>query len=275
MALEMLFIVGDLMIDRRESFQRVYDLRECVLPEWDDSRTPDIEAVQRTLTLAAAQALGAAPARWLADYFRTSKAETAHIAAALAAEGALTTARVEGWRDPVYIHPDNLPLAQAAAAGALRSTVTTLLSPFDPVVWDRQRALELFGFDYLIGGNRADRLLVLAQFQIKDRQGLVFRTFHAAETHFGLIIQPAEPSADLAGIVFLVGPGNIQKVSLGALIGWKYCGTWGAAGEWIPDAPWNNLVWEQEGRIYHLTGQEVPFEELVSIATSIPRKEGD
>lgn len=129
--------------------------------------------------------------------------------------------------------------------------------------------------DYLIGGNRTDRLLVLAQFQIKDRQGLVFRTFHAAETHFGLIIQPAEPSADLAGIVFLVGPGNIQKVSLGALIGWTYRGTWGAAGEWVPDAPWNNLVWEQEGCIYHLTGQEVPFEELVSIATSIPRKEVD
>ncbi|MGB9751326.1 MAG: hypothetical protein C0183_11600 [Roseiflexus castenholzii] len=150
MALEMLFIVGDLMIDRRENFQRVYDLRERVLPEWNDARALDVAAAQRILTLAAAQALGAAPARWLADYFRTSKAETARIAAALAAEGALMTAHVEGWRDPVYIHPDNLPLARAAAAGALCSTVTTLLSPFDPVVWDRRRALELFGFDYRI-----------------------------------------------------------------------------------------------------------------------------
>jgi uncharacterized protein YcaQ len=150
MALEMLFIVGDLMIDRRENFQRVYDLRERVLPAWDDTRAPDVATAQRTLTLAAAQALGAAPARWLADYFRTGKAETTRIAAALAAEGALATARVEGWREPVYIHPSNLPLAQAAAAGALRSTVTTLLSPFDPVVWDRRRALELSGFDYRI-----------------------------------------------------------------------------------------------------------------------------
>lgn len=50
----------------------------------------------------------------------------------------------------MYIHPHNLPLAQAAAAGTLRSTVTTLLSPLDPVVWDRRRALELFGFDYRI-----------------------------------------------------------------------------------------------------------------------------
>ncbi|ABU58226.1 winged helix-turn-helix domain-containing protein [Roseiflexus castenholzii] len=150
MALEMLFIVGDLMIDRREHFQRLYDLRERVLPAWDDTCAPDVEVAQRTLILAAAQALGAAPARWLADYFRTGKAETARIAAALAAEGALAIAHVAGWREPVYIHPHRLPLAQAAADGALQSTVTTLLSPFDPVVWDRRRALELFGFDYRI-----------------------------------------------------------------------------------------------------------------------------
>jgi len=150
MALEMLFIVGDLMIDRRENFQRVYDLRERVLPEWDDARRPDVETVQRTLILTAAQALGAAPARQLADYFRLNRAETARIAAALAANGALATARVKGRRDPVYVHPGNLPLAQAAADGAIESTVTTLLSPFDPVVWDRRRALELFGFDYRI-----------------------------------------------------------------------------------------------------------------------------
>ncbi len=150
MALEMLFIVGDLMIARRENFQRIYDLRERVLPAWDDARTPGIDAAQRALTLAAVQALGAAPVRWLADYFRTGKAETTRIATRLAAEGALVTATVRGWREPVYLHPDNVLLAEAAADGALQSTVTTLLSPFDPVVWDRQRALELFGFDYRI-----------------------------------------------------------------------------------------------------------------------------
>jgi uncharacterized protein YcaQ len=150
MALEMLFIVGDLMIDRRENFQRVYDLRERVLPEWDDAHIPDVETAQCTLILAAAQALGAAPAHWLADYFRMGKADTSRIVALLTAEGALATVSVEGWRTPVYLCPDTLPLAQAAANGAIESTVTTLLSPFDPVVWDRRRALELFGFDYRI-----------------------------------------------------------------------------------------------------------------------------
>jgi uncharacterized protein YcaQ len=63
-------------------------------------------------------------------------------------EGLLLRARVAGWDDPVYIHPDHLDLARQAAAGDLAPTLTTILSPFDPVVWDRRRALDLFGFDY-------------------------------------------------------------------------------------------------------------------------------
>jgi uncharacterized protein YcaQ len=66
----------------------------------------------------------------------------------LVAEGCLLRARVAGWIDPVYIHPDHDELARRAAAGALAPTLTTILSPFDPIVWDRRRALELFDFDY-------------------------------------------------------------------------------------------------------------------------------
>lgn len=150
MALEMLLITGDLMIAGRENFQRIYDLRERVLPDWDDTRALDPDTAQHTLILKAVRALGAAPVHWLADYFRMGKAETARITAKLAAEGALVTASVEGWHTPVYLCPDTLALAQSAADGALESTATTLLSPFDPVVWDRRRALELFGFDYRI-----------------------------------------------------------------------------------------------------------------------------
>jgi uncharacterized protein YcaQ len=67
---------------------------------------------------------------------------------ALVAEGALLRARVAGWDEPVYIHPEHAELAAAAAAGALTASLTTILSPFDPLVWDRRRALELFDFDY-------------------------------------------------------------------------------------------------------------------------------
>jgi len=149
-ALEMLFTSGDLMIARRHNFQRIYDLRERVMPDWDDSNLPPIELVRRTLALDAVRALGVTSARWVADYFRTSQRDTAPLLPALAAEGALIEVAVEGWQSPAYVHPDNLTLAEEAVAGTLVPELTTLLSPFDPLVWDRARALAMFAFDYRI-----------------------------------------------------------------------------------------------------------------------------
>ena len=147
-ALESLFTAGLLMIARREGFQRVYDLRERVLPRWDDARLPSTEEAHRTLVLQSVRALGIAKAKWVADYYRMSKRETPSIVRRLAEEGALLTVEVEGWKEPAYVHPGHRELAERAAAGALKPTLTTLLSPFDPVVWDRARGSELFGFDY-------------------------------------------------------------------------------------------------------------------------------
>jgi uncharacterized protein YcaQ len=106
--------------------------------------------VQRTLALRAVQALGITPARWVADYFRTRKNETVTLVRQLADEGALLRVEVEGWNEPGYLHPANLALAERAAAGQIQPSLTTLLSPFDPLVWDRERASALFGFDYQI-----------------------------------------------------------------------------------------------------------------------------
>jgi uncharacterized protein YcaQ len=149
-ALETLFTAGELMIARRHNFQRIYDLRERVLPSWDDANLLPLKEARRELALRAVRALGVTTARWVADYFRTGLKDTAPLPPALAAEGALIEAQVEGWKQPAYIHPDNLALAETAASGALVPELTTLLSPFDPLVWDRQRALEVFGFDYRI-----------------------------------------------------------------------------------------------------------------------------
>jgi uncharacterized protein YcaQ len=66
----------------------------------------------------------------------------------LADDGSLLRATVED--KPAYVHPDNAGLAEQVLYGGMRSSLTTLLSPFDPVVWDRARALELFGFEYRI-----------------------------------------------------------------------------------------------------------------------------
>jgi uncharacterized protein len=152
-ALEHLFAAGELMISRRDpNFHRVYDLRERVLeralPGWEDALAPSSEEVQRTLALRAVRALGVAVPRWVPDYFRTPKKGIANLLDELAGEDALLRVRIED--EPAYVHPDNAELAEAAVSGELRPSLTTLLSPFDPVVWDRARALDLFGFEYRI-----------------------------------------------------------------------------------------------------------------------------
>ena len=151
-ALEHLFAAGELMISRRENFHRVYNLRERVLanalPDWEDALAPNEQEVQQALALKAVRALGVAPARWVPDYFRTPKKGVVGLLEELADEGSLLRAGIED--EPAYVHPDNAELAEKIASGGLKPSVTTLLSPFDPVVWDRARALELFGFDYKI-----------------------------------------------------------------------------------------------------------------------------
>ena len=149
-ALEMLYTTGDLMIARRKNFQRVYDLRERVLPHWDDAQMPPLDQVYRAFALATVRALGVTTPRWLADYFRVKNQNSARMLAQLAEEGELVPATIEGFSEPGYVHRDNVALLDQAAAGALVPTYTTLLSPFDPLVWDRRRALELFDFDYRI-----------------------------------------------------------------------------------------------------------------------------
>jgi uncharacterized protein YcaQ len=145
-SLEVLFTSGALMIARRHNFQRVYDLTERVHQGWDDSQMPPHEEVRRQFVLRTVKALGLAKAAWIPDYHRTRRP---HLdPEALVADGLLLRARVEGWAEPVYLHPDHLETARRGAEGKLAASLTSLLSPFDPIVWDRRRALELFDFDY-------------------------------------------------------------------------------------------------------------------------------
>jgi uncharacterized protein YcaQ len=147
-SLEVLFTAGVLMISKRHNFQRVYDLAERVHPTWDDSQMPVIDDTRRTLALKAVKSLGLAKAAWVADYYRTRRP---HVdMEALVEQGALHRAAVDGWDEPVYIHPEHIALARQAAAGKLTASTTSVLSPFDPIVWDRRRASELFGFDYTL-----------------------------------------------------------------------------------------------------------------------------
>jgi uncharacterized protein len=148
-SLEVLFTMGELMVARRHNFQRVYDLRERVRPGWDDKLhlIAPLEC-QRQQVLLAVKALGCAKANWITDYFRMAKLDASNLPDALVKQGLLIAAQVEGWDAPVYVHPAHAALLQLAHDAKLKASATRLLSPFDPVVWDRKRAIELFDFDY-------------------------------------------------------------------------------------------------------------------------------
>ena len=154
MALEQLFTTGELLVDRRINFQRVYDLRERVLqkrlPGWDDSGVPSMEEITCALALRTVQVLGVARAAWVADYFRLGKRGMGERLASLAQAGLLNEIQVDGLEGALYTHPGQAALVEQAAADALQPTHTTLLSPFDPLTWDRARARQLFGFNYTI-----------------------------------------------------------------------------------------------------------------------------
>lgn len=151
LALEHLYYRGDLMISRREKFQRVYDLRERVLPAWDDSQAPAYENAVKELILNAVKALGVANLSWAANYFYIKKTETAQALKVLQKEGLIHPVKVEGLKgNPYYVHNENLALLNEALNGRLHPTHTSILSPFDPLVSDRARTRELFDFDYNI-----------------------------------------------------------------------------------------------------------------------------
>jgi uncharacterized protein len=149
-ALEYLFYAGDLMIRKRHNFQRIYDLRERVLADLEESaEIPKVDAHDQ-FVLNTIQALGVTKAEWIADYFRLYKADVNAALKRLEKQERVMTVEVEGWRSPGYVHPNNRKQVEAATKGKIPRSKTTFLSPFDPLVWDRARALDLFNFDYKI-----------------------------------------------------------------------------------------------------------------------------
>jgi uncharacterized protein len=144
-AIEWLFWCGEVTTATRRGagFERVYDLTTRVLPQAAlDAPVPSRDEAQRVLLLRAAAASGVATAGDLADYFRLPPHDAKRRLAELVEAGALLPATVEGWRNPAYLHPD--------ARLARRVEARALLAPFDPLVWERDRAERLFGFRYRI-----------------------------------------------------------------------------------------------------------------------------
>lgn len=150
LALEVLYGAGTLAVTKRQGFQRFYDLQERVLPEWSDNQALSEDEAELVFARKASQALGVAQAAWISNYFYRSKKKGLPALNSLLADGEVVPVKVDGWNQTGYIHTNNLPLIENVLYGKLDFNFTTLLSPFDPLVSDRERALTAFGFDYRI-----------------------------------------------------------------------------------------------------------------------------
>lgn len=142
--LEYLFFTGQVASARRNAqFERCYDLTERVLPPHVlAAPEPDHDEALRSLLSIAARAHGVASERCLLDYFRLKGPRARGAVQDLVADGTLVPVRVAGWDRPVYL--------DAQADLPRRATGRALLSPFDPLVFERRRLEELFGLRYRI-----------------------------------------------------------------------------------------------------------------------------
>lgn len=142
-ALDWLFRVGEVGIRRRPGFVKEFDLIERIVPASVRHRpTPTEEEAHRELLRRAARSLGVAAASDLIDYHRLPKRPARERLAELVEPGELEAVAVDGWDRPAFVSPGaKIPRSVDAC---------TLLSPFDPVLWYRERAERLFDFNYRI-----------------------------------------------------------------------------------------------------------------------------
>ncbi|MEW9805076.1 winged helix-turn-helix domain-containing protein [Mesorhizobium sp. ZMM04-5] len=142
-AFEWLFWAGRITTHSRRGFERLYDLPERVIPpEVFNAPAPTCEDAHRALLRHSARALGVATYGDLRDYFRLNPGDVKGRLEELVEEGELLPVKVEGWKQPAYLHKDaRMPRKVQARA---------LLAPFDPLVFERSRAERLFDFFYRI-----------------------------------------------------------------------------------------------------------------------------
>jgi uncharacterized protein YcaQ len=142
-AFAVLFAQGKVSARRRASFEREYDLLHRMLPA-EHVATPGLTETEsrKAMLLRAARSLGVGTLADLCDYFRINVPTTRPVVAELVEAGLLLPATVEGWKRPAFVHPE--------ARVPRRVRARALLSPFDSLVWNRDRVERLFDFHYRV-----------------------------------------------------------------------------------------------------------------------------
>ncbi len=142
-ALEALFMSGKVSTANRRNFVRMYDLSERVIPaEHFEAEDLDRDEAQSILLLRAARSMGVATAADMADYPRIRMPEARPLIERLAEAGELVEVEVEGWGRTAYLHPDSVLPREV--------TGRALLSPFDNLIWFRERVERMWDFIYRI-----------------------------------------------------------------------------------------------------------------------------
>lgn len=202
--LELLFTTGKLMVAERRNFHRVYDLTQRLLPDWDDHAhaLPQAEAQQEMLRRSC-RYLGIFKAEWLADYYRLKRVAPKKLLETWVQQAEISRVNIAGLEGEFYVHRSLAAELALAEQGKLKSRVTRLLSPFDPVVWDRRRALELFGFDYRLEcytpkEKRQYGYFTLPLLQCGELIGRVDAKMHRKQGMFEIISLHLEPKIRLS-----------------------------------------------------------------------------
>jgi uncharacterized protein YcaQ len=179
MALEALFAWGELMVADRVNFQRVYDVRERVLPGWVDTTSVDPDEARRYCLEQAAMALGVFEPRHLTLYAYMRATPARSLVRGLIESGALVEIQGESMNGVKtwMVHREHLPLLQRAADGELKAERTTFLSPFDSLFWAWKRDQQLWGFEQLLECYKpaAERVYGYLSFPILHKDRLVGR----------------------------------------------------------------------------------------------------
>jgi len=152
-ALDYLWMTGTIATHSRRHFHRRFDLMERVLPGPLALAPLETDAFQRWHLERSLHAMGAATEtdlRMYLTYPRRPAGERRHLLRAMVKEGAIAEVAVEHHRGSWFMLTRDLPALESATRRRAPSTGTTFLSPFDSLLWHRERVQKLFGYDYRI-----------------------------------------------------------------------------------------------------------------------------
>ena len=149
-ALEILWKRGSLAVDRRANFRSYYNLPERVIPAHLLKERHSLQEFRKWAAVKGLDAIGIGTAADVADYYRQKPADTGETLERLVGDGTVVKVKVDGWVDEAYALSNDVGLIRRLRNSPLSTSTTTLLSPFDNLIWYRERMERLFGVRFRI-----------------------------------------------------------------------------------------------------------------------------